>query len=239
MPRLLGALLIIALTRAAAAQRPPHYLATWEDGVSVAAAGALAVIPEAAGLPHGPPPCGVVTPCDPSTLLGIDHAALHTSSSGAGTASTLLLAGVGGFAGLASLEGTDAARLRGHVAVFANAVGWTAASSEWLKVLFHRSRPVLYTPNAPGAAPDADNRRSMPSEHASLAFSVATAYLVMAGRERLPHRARNAALLYAGALGVAALRVAAGQHFPTDVAGGALLGSGVGWLAARFHPMAP
>jgi membrane-associated phospholipid phosphatase len=46
-------------------------------------------------------------------------------------------------------------------------------------------------------------------------------------------------LLYAGALGVAALRVAAGKHFPTDVAGGAALGSSVGWLAATLHPSAP
>ena len=39
--------------------------------------------------------------------------------------------------------------------------------------------------------------------------------------------------------GVAALRVSAGQHFPTDVIGGAVLGSGIGWLAATVHPTAP
>lgn len=231
MRRFVVVLLLLAATRAAAAQA--RYRVTWQDGVSVAAAGVLAVIPEAAGLPHGPPPCA---PCDPSGLPGIDHAALHTFSAGAGTASTLVLAGVAGFAGVASLEGANAAQVRGHVAVFANAVGWTAATSEWLKVLAHRNRPVLYTVNGPAAASDPDNRRSFPSEHASLAFAVATTYLVMAEREHLPHRARNAVLLYAGALGVAALRVAAGQHFPTDVAGSALLGGGVGWLVARVHP---
>jgi membrane-associated phospholipid phosphatase len=46
-------------------------------------------------------------------------------------------------------------------------------------------------------------------------------------------------LLYAASLGVAALRVSAGQHFPTDVAGGAALGVGIGWLAARVHPAGP
>src|SRR2546427_2994218 len=41
---------------------------------------------------------------------------------------------------------------------------------------------------------------------------------------------------YAGAVGVSALRVAAGKHFPTDVAAGAALGSGIGWLVATIHP---
>jgi membrane-associated phospholipid phosphatase len=61
----------------------------------------------------------------------------------------------------------------------------------------------------------------------------------MARRERLPHRGRNAALLYAGALGVSALRVSAGKHFTTDVLGGAVLGAGIGWLVAKVHPTEP
>jgi membrane-associated phospholipid phosphatase len=212
---------------------PPPYRVTWWDAASVATAGALGIIPGAAGLPRGAPSCA---PCDPSTLPEIDEAALHTFSRNANTASTVLLAGVGTFAGLASLESTTAAQARGHATVLANSLAWTFATDTWLKVLAHRNRPVLYTANAPAAAGDADNRRSFPSDHAALAFAAATTYLEMARRERLPHRTRNAVLLYAGAVGVAALRVAAGQHFPTDVVGGAALGSGIGWLAARVHP---
>src|SRR5207244_4363955 len=56
-----------------------------------------------------------------------------------------------------------------------------------------------------------------------------------------PHhrRRRGAVLLYAGAVGVAVLRVTGGKHFPTDVAGGAVLGSSIGWLTATVHARAP
>src|SRR5947209_19848876 len=91
-------LTLIALAgRPAPGQQP--YRVTWWDAASVAAATAFAVIPEAAGLPHGLPPCA---PCDPSSLPGIDRAALHTFSGPASTASTVLLAGVAGFAGRAA-----------------------------------------------------------------------------------------------------------------------------------------
>jgi membrane-associated phospholipid phosphatase len=33
--------------------------------------------------------------------------------------------------------------------------------------------------------------------------------------------------------------MAGGKHFPTDVIGGALLGSGIGWLVAAVHPRSP
>src|SRR2546430_16892107 len=82
-----------------------------------------------------------------------------------------------------SLAGATPAQVRGHAAVYANALAWSLATSQWLKVLAHRSRPVLYTADAAAAASDRDSRRSFPSLHATLAFAAATAYVVMAGRE--------------------------------------------------------
>src|SRR2546429_7707316 len=178
--------LCVVPVRAAVAQAP--YRVTWWDAASVAAGSAIAVIPLVAGLPQGAPPCA---PCDPASLPGIDRAALHTFSKPAGTASHALLVAVAGFAGLASADGANAAAVRGHVVVFATALAWTEATTQWIKVLAHRSRPVLYTSAAPAAASNRDNRRSFPSGHAAAAFSVATAYLAMARREHLPHRARN------------------------------------------------
>jgi membrane-associated phospholipid phosphatase len=61
----------------------------------------------------------------------------------------------------------------------------------------------------------------------------------MAHREHLPHRTRNAMLLYGGATGVGVLRMTAGSHFTTDVLAGAALGAGIGWLVATVHPKVP
>lgn len=241
MRALMVALTLLAAPHGpAAGQRPDaspirYRVSAW-DAASVAAGGVLALIPDAAGLPTGSAPCA---PCDPANVPAIDRAALHNASGGAETASDMLLLGVAGLSGLASLDGATAAQVRGHVAVFANSLTWTLATTEWLKVLVPRNRPVLYGTPDPAAVADRDNRRSLPSAHASLAFAAATTYLMIAERERLPHRTRNAILLYAGALGVAALRVAAGKHFPTDVAAGAALGTGLGWLTAHVHPTVP
>jgi len=218
----------------AAGQGP--YRLTWWDAASVTGAGALAVLPAVLDLPHGLPSCA---PCDPTSVPGIDRAGLRTFSGGAATASNVLLAGLVGGAGLAVLRGVEPAQARGNAAVLLNSLAWTTAATDWLKVIVHRNRPILYTAAAPAAAPLRESRVSFPSGHAAVAFSAATTYLVIAQREHRLHRARNAVLLYAGATGVAVLRVAGGKHFPSDVAGGALLGSGIGWLVARVHPTKP
>lgn len=209
------------------------YQVTWRDAASVTAAGALFFVPRALGLPRGAPSC---VPCDPATLSAVDRWAVGPASGTAGTVSTVLLAGVAGFAGFAGLREVPAAQARGNAAVLASAVTWTAASTEWLKVLVRRERPVLYTGAAAAAVSDPESQQSFPSGHVSIAFAAATAYHVMARRQDLPHGSRNTLLLYGGAVGVGVLRVVAGRHFPTDVAAGALLGSAIGWLVATVHP---
>ena len=212
------------------------YSVTWGDAASVATAGVLYVLPAALGLPHGAPSCA---PCDPGTLPGVDRWALRSVSATGDVASDVVLAGVAGFTAFAGLHGLPAQQWRGNFAVFASVASWTGATTEWLKVLVRRKRPVLYTTDAVTAASDPENQQSLPSLHASLAFGAATSYLVIARRQHLPHRTRNTILLYAGAVGVAALRVVAGKHFPTDVLAGAALGSAVGWLVPTIHPPHP
>src|SRR2546430_5246751 len=213
MRRLAAALVLLPVAASSGLAQAPYSL-RWGDAVSVFAGGVTAFIPEAMKLPKAAPSCA---PCDPASLPSIDRSALHTFSGSAGTASSALLVGVVGFAGVASLDGATAAQRRGHVAVFANSLAWTFAATDWMKVLVRRKRPVLYTAGAVAAAADPNSQRSFPSGHASVAFATATTYLMMARREGLPHRTRNAVLLYVGAVGGAAPPGAAGEHLPTGV----------------------
>lgn len=212
------------------------YRAGWGDIALVSVTGATALLPGLLHLPSGAPSCA---PCSTSGLAGIDRWAVGQRSSLAHTASNVTLLGVGGLSAYLTTHDLSGPDARGNLAVLANTVTWTAASTQWLKVLVHRKRPVLYTDGALAAAAAPDNQRSFPSGHTSVAFSVATAYLVIGNRENLPQHTRNTLLLFAGAAGIGALRVKGGSHFPTDVLGGAVLGSAVGWLAAALHPRTP
>ena len=211
----------------------PAYQAGWSSWAVAAGAGGFSALPEMLRLPRGAPPCA---PCDPAGLPGIDRWVVGLDWRGARAGSDLLLLGVAGGGLLASVSGVPGDRARGNAAMFVNAVAWTSLTTEWTKALIHRSRPILYTAGAAGVADVRDNRLSFPSGHTAAAFAVATSYAVMARRQRLPHATRNEVLLFSGAAGVGALRVAAGRHFVTDVLGGAALGAAVGWLTAHVYP---
>jgi membrane-associated phospholipid phosphatase len=230
----LGALSAAGVSQGQPAE--PRYSVGWADLAAVSAAGVTTLVPKLLLLPRGAPSCA---PCNPAGLPGIDRWVVGANSSVARRGSDVLLIGINGLAaGLVAVDRSPG-QARGNLAVLANSVGWTAASTEWLKVLVHRKRPVLYTDAAAAAAPHRNNQQSFPSGHTSTAFAVATSYLAIAQRERLPHRARNATVLFGSATAIGALRMAGGKHFPTDVIGGAILGSGIGWLVAAVHPKSP
>jgi membrane-associated phospholipid phosphatase len=212
----------------------PRYTARWGD-VAAVAGGALVTV--AGALTR--PPAATCAPCNPAGLIGLDRGVIDWNSAAARRGSDVLLLGVVGGAALASVRGIEPARARGDAAVLVNALTWTTAATEWLKVGIHRARPALYRSGAVEAATVHENRESFPSGHASVAFAAATAYATLAARQHLSHSKRNTILLYAGAVSVSVLRVAGGKHFPTDVVAGAALGTGIGWAVARLHPMTP
>ena len=237
MRRVLAVVLLLSVpVRPAPAQTAPavRYRVTWWDAASVSSGAVLYFTPDILGLPHGGPSCA---PCDPATIPGVDRWALRPASSTGNVGSDVVLTAVVGWAALSGLGGLPPAQWQGNLATFANTAVWTQVAAEWLKVLVHRNRPVLYTSDAVAAAGIRDNQLSMPSAHTAVAFAAATSYLVVSAREHLAHRPRNALLLYAGAVGVGTLRVAAGEHFPTDVLVGAALGSAIGWLVPTIHPI--
>jgi len=106
------------------------------------------------------------------------------------------------------------------------------------KETFRRRRPYVYNPAVPAAKrSSADASRSMWSGHAAQAFNAA----VFAGYTFQEYEPESPLVKYVWGIGLtcaaatAALRVRAGQHFPTDVAAGAAVGSFLGWFVPRLH----
>jgi membrane-associated phospholipid phosphatase len=87
-----------------------------------------------------------------------------------------------------------------------------------VKVIVRRPRPVLEGLPPLGGAPSS---LSFPSAHATSSFACATA---------MTRIAPEAAILFVIAAAIAACRPYLGMHYPSDVLGGAVLGTGLGLL---------
>lgn len=113
-----------------------------------------------------------------------------------------------------------------------------AAPALAAKRLVDRNRPYMYNKAVSERNRNAaDNNESMMSGNAALvfyhlSFACNVAHDMYRGKRWLPWLYGSAAALAS----VSALfSVTSGQHFPTDVAAGALLGCGVGWLMPYMH----
>jgi membrane-associated phospholipid phosphatase len=234
---LLAGLAAASSSGVAAAQNPVRFDARLlPSGAVLAATAAVAVAPVlfAAHLPHA-----TCAPCDPSGLPFLDRGTVGAIRAFPATASDAALFATGAGAGLFLLGDArgEGAMAREDLTVLAQAVGTAAALTNWSKVVFHRPRPYRYVAGAAGSG-EAASGLSFPSGHTSAAFAAAFAYWsIQARRGRAgEHRQRIAALvLAAAATGV--LRVAAREHFPTDVVAGAALGAAAGWAVPLLYPL--
>ena len=184
--------------------------------------------------------CGTdaATPCDTGELNGIDRATGGVWRPSWSTASDIGLAAIVGGTGILLVgdEGVLSA-LNDSVVIAQSALIATALPAV-MTISVSRPRPFMYGHDAPGSArasPDA--ALSFISSHTSVSFALATSTYVAMNRLH----PRGSGPLWVLGIGLAAAtfvgsaRVAAGQHFPTDVVAGAIIGSSVGILIPSMH----
>jgi membrane-associated phospholipid phosphatase len=107
---------------------------------------------------------------------------------------------------------------------------------QWLRALAHRARPERYTAQVAQYATIVEGSRSYPSGHASIAFAAATvAASILQRRGELRQHRVETLLLFSAAAATSVLRVTSHRHFPTDVVGGAVIGSAFGWFVPQLH----
>lgn len=99
-------------------------------------------------------------------------------------------------------------------------------ASSLIKSLVPRDRPYMYF-NSPPAQAAVEGDESFPSRHSSMAFSAAafSSTLFALRYPNSPYRVPVTVASYALAIATAALRVGSGNHFLSDVAAGALIGT--------------
>jgi membrane-associated phospholipid phosphatase len=213
-----GALSVLWLVAPAAAGQVVEERAWVSTGqaASFAGAGALFGVSILLDRAEGPPRCA---PCDLRLVPVFDRWAVRTPDLVLSRMSDVLLLGLAGATLVDSGRRPDGGGP--DMIVSLEGAAWTYAVTQLSKAVIGRLRPVMYTDQAAAAAGRLTNQRSMPSGHASAAFAFAAGY--WANSSDAGTAPKLAAMI--AAAGVAALRVAAAKHFPSDVLVGALVGT--------------
>ncbi len=130
----------------------------------------------------------------------------------------------------------NAGNLAVYGVMYAEAFLLTTALKDLIKDGVSRWRPYTYEESfsSPG---DDDYHNSFPSGHTAYAF-LGAAFLSTTFSAQYPdsdYRKAVYGLSYSVATLTALLRIASGEHFISDVAAGAVLGSLTGWLVPFLH----
>ena len=124
--------------------------------------------------------------------------------------------------------------------IYAETVGLTFGINEILKWAVPRERPYLYFEGYPEEdLKNGDYNESFCSRHTSVAFSIAAAntYIFSKYYPDSKWKIPVIAASYSLATITAALRVASGEHFASDVLVGALLGTAIGYAVPALHTL--
>jgi membrane-associated phospholipid phosphatase len=166
----------------------------------------------------------------PLVVEELDHGPYRAVDPGLSRAGTWLAGAALSLPGFTSLG--SSANL-GHIVKegtrYASTVLMAAAVKDGIKAMFPRPRPHVTA--APSNSIDEDAYRSFPSGHSTLVWTAAAVAAVRGvATPGWGVADWSAACSVAAAVGVSVLRVAAGEHYVSDVVAGALLGIGIGIL---------
>ncbi|MDH5805187.1 MAG: phosphatase PAP2 family protein [Gemmatimonadota bacterium] len=200
----------------------------YEDFGIGAVAGAFYFAPQLFGITPGALSC---LPCDPASLPAFDRWVVAPQRQFWRTGSDAAVVA------MAAVTWWDLTRNNEtwfrDWAVSAQSAALAVGTTQFLKRLIGRPRPVLYTDEALSLPDPAVERRSWPSGHTSAATALATSYLLTHARKGEPLTAGWVAL--GGAVTVGVLRIAAARHFPSDVLGGLVVGAASAFTVHSIH----
>lgn len=214
----------------------PAYQLDWRIDVPVLA---LSLPVAASWWLHGELRAAACSPlCDAKNLWPIDRPAAGLWDSNVATASHILLGTLAaGVVGTVMLQEHSLDNSLVDLLVIVESALSASALAVLANYAVRRPRPLLYSEQAPledrisGRA-----RMSFASGHSAVSFALAwSAFLTLKrlGKSRWAWGALAIGLSMATAVGV--LRVAAGEHFPSDVIAGALLGTATGIGIPSLH----
>lgn len=212
--------------------RPSYDLAT-DVAVTAATGGATLALVAARGW-LAPVTCRWCTP--PGFDLDVARSVAWSDRGAAGTASDVLVAVLG--AGTLGATVLDGYRRGDRETGFANALLVVEATSiamlidTGVKYAVGRARPYVVLGHSTAATHD-DNL-SFFSGHTTFAFAVAASSSTLLLSQHAPGAEWMSAATFVAAGTIGYLRMAAEQHYLTDVLAGAAVGTVVGWAVPHF-----
>lgn len=175
---------------------------------------------------------------DPSDINGFDRTFMRSYDRTMDNVSTALQ--IAAMMTPAVLLGEKTDRYVTIGVMYAETVALTWVTTELIKVLADRPRPYMYFEGYPrNKVDDGDWSKSFPSGHTAFSFAGASfaSYVFWKYNPDSKWRIPVTALSYSLAVSVAALRVASGSHFVTDVLAGALIGTAIGIAVPALHTL--
>lgn len=225
--------------------RPAYQLYMEVDGPLLAVAGVFAIgrsirggLAPAYCAPAEGSATAATDQCDPSALNWLDRHFAGRYRPGWKKYSDIGLYGLEGLAvaGIMLDDGLGAGI--NDLVVIAEATMLASAASGLSTAVTGRPRPYMYGTEAPLATRQSgDGGLSYFSGHTSTSFGLVTSTFMTLHRlhpdDRWPWYVMAAGSVAAGFVG--ATRILAGQHFPTDVLAGAVVGVGIGVAVPAMH----